>query len=170
MILLIWGCSSDDAQTEAVDQDNQVSQAQANERQNDIDEIQEMLTEAITRWRHGDVSVLYDLEFEYFRYETSFDEYVELNQVKYANADTVISITVKDVVFFEQDSADAAVQIMFIGPSWDTTYQHDSYRVYYENDRWIRPYVSHPTLAARFKENRLRADSAAAAEAEGEDW
>jgi hypothetical protein len=122
--------------------------------------------EAAARWSYGDKAVLYDLEFEYLQKENTFDEYLAFQQVAYLEADTLASMTVDSIDFFEGDSAYVAATAMFVGPSGDTSYMPDKYRLYFHRGRWIHPTVSTIDMQLEFEERRRVADSAAEAEAE----
>lgn len=136
----------------------------------DIKLIQEMFTEAAVRWHYGDKAVLYDLEFEYLQDKYTFDEYLDFRQIQYLEADTLEALTVKDVQFYGRDSALASAEAMFIGPTGDTSRFTDLYPIYFHRGRWIRPTAGAIDLQVEFEERRRVADSAAAAEAELEDF
>ncbi|HUV31904.1 MAG TPA: hypothetical protein VMY05_12575 [Acidobacteriota bacterium] len=136
----------------------------------DIREIAAMFREAAVRWHHGDKAVLYDLEFEYVRNKYTFDEYLEFKQIKYLEADSLEMLVLKDIEFFDYDSAIAVAEAVFVGPSGDTSYYPDRYRLYYQNDRWIHPTFGTIDYQLEYEDLRRVADSAAAAEAELEDF
>ncbi len=156
--VVMAGCSSEQAEeTESVETNLTIPEA-------DSVAIQAMLTEIITRWRHQDKAALYEQEFAYFRFENSFDEYLEFDQVKQMNADSVYAFNVKGVQFFERDSAAVNVEVVFKGLTGKLSYDYDTYIMYYTNGRWVRPSFSAPQYQKEFEEARRIADSAAAAD------
>lgn len=160
LLPMACGDQKDEVETEATDSEMSAdSTAQ--------DKIQAMFREAATRWHHGDKAVLYDLEFEYLQEKHTFDEYLTFGQVSYLEADTLVDMVVKGVELFESgDSAHAVVDAIFVGPSGDTSFFADKYRVYYHRGRWIHPTVSVIGKQLEYEDLRRVADSAAAAEAE----
>jgi len=160
MFVLLLGCQSEKAEQEEMSVEEG--------READIQAIQATISEAITRWHYGDKAVLYENEFEYLRYEMTFDEYLEDEKVKLAEADTVEAINVLDAVFYGSDSADCDVEVVFLGPAEIETFDYQNYRFYFSAGKWIRPFISRPERQKMFEENKRIADSTA--EAESEDW
>ncbi len=152
------GCSSEQAEQDAPVETNLTV------RETDSLAIQASLTEIITRWRHGDKSALYEQEFDYLRFEYSYDEFLEFEHVKDMNADSAYAFNVKGLKFFDRDSADVKVEVVFKGVTGNLTYDYDTYKMYRSHDRWVRPSFSAPQMQAEFEEARRIADSAAAAE------
>lgn len=157
----VWflGCSSEKGQTGG----QSVSPA------DDRREIEATLEETATRWRYGDKVILYEQEFECLQVEDSFDEYLESDQIRQMSSDTVRAFNVKDVRFFDRDSALVSVDVVFVGPTGDTTLYPQEWTMFYHRGRWIRPTLSTPEEQLRFEERRRKADSAAKAE-ENEVW
>ena len=133
-------------------------------------EIETTLAETAGRWRYGDKAILYDQEFEYVRLEYTYDAYLELDRVKRLEADTIVAFDVKNIGFFDRDSASVSVDVVFVGPTRDTTRLPQEWIMYYYKGRWIRPTVSNPEHQVLYDERRRLADSAAAAEEDEEDW
>ncbi len=133
-------------------------------------EIETSLAEIAGRWRYGDKAVLYEHEFEYFQSEHTYDGYLEIARVKRMESDTVVDFRVKDVKFFDRDSVSVAVDVVFVGPSSDTTRLPQTWTMFYHRDRWIRPTLSTIQNQFEFEERRRQADSAAAVEEDSEDW
>lgn len=158
MTVLLAACSSDQAEKTETAETN-LTQAEA-----DSAAIQATLTEIITRWRYGDKSALYEQEFDYFRLENSYDKYLEFDDVKKMNADSAYAFNVKGVKFFDRDSAAVDVEVVFKGATGNLSYDYDTYRMYYNNGRWVRPSFSVPQFQREFEEARRIADSAAAAD------
>jgi hypothetical protein len=130
--------------------------------------IEEMINEVLTRLRYGDKSGLYENEFEYAQDETSFEEYLEMGQIRFAQADTITFVEVRHVNFFDHDSALVNVTVHFEGPTGKKSFFRDKIVVYYHKDRWIKPTVSVIDLQVNY-DNMIRvADSVAASEAEEE--
>ena len=130
--------------------------------------IEEMINEVLTRLRYGDKSGLYENEFEYAQDETSFEEYLGMGQIRFAQADTITLVEVRHVNFFDHDSAIVDVTVHFEGPTDKKSFFRDKVVVYYHKGRWIKPTVSVIDLQVNY-DNMIRvADSVAAAEAEEE--
>ncbi len=134
----------------------------------DRDLIQEALSEAAERWHYGDKAVLYDNELEYLQDKYNFDDYLTFRQIEFAEADTVEAINVQNLTFFGRDSALAAVEIVFKGPSGKISRDHDKYMMYFHRGRWIRPTVGSMDIQREYNVTRRQADSAAEAEAREE--
>lgn len=160
LVLGITACSSDSEKTESV----------VSVQERDRQEIESTLEETAGRWRYGDKAILYEQEFEYLRAIMSYDEYLENDRIKRLESDTVRAFDVKDVVFFGRDSASVSVDVVFVGPTGDTTHFPQQWVMYYHQDRWIRPSLSSFQNQKLFEEQRRQADSAAAAEEGLEDW
>jgi len=127
--------------------------------------IAEMLNDVITRLHYGDKSGLYENEFEYFTDEYNFDDYLKMDQTRYAQADTITFVEVRNVEFFDKDSALVAVTVHFEGPTGKKSYFRDKIVVYYHKGRWIKPTVSVIDQQLIYEDKIKVADSAAAAEA-----
>jgi hypothetical protein len=153
------GCSSEKGQ----------SGGQSVSPADDRREIEATLEETATRWRYGDKVILYEQEFECLQVEYTFDEYLELGDIKGMNSDTVRAFTVKNVRFFDRDSALVSVDVVFVGPAGIPTLYPQEWTMFYHRGRWIRPTLSSPQEQLRFEERRRKADSAAKAE-ENEVW
>ena len=164
LVAIALGCSGDTDQA-----DDTVGESTSVQDSSDVELIQAMFTEVAVRWHHGDKAGLYDLEFEYLQDKYTYDEYLDFRQIQYLEADTLEALTVKDVEFFRRDSATVTAEAVFIGPTGDTSYMTDQYRVYLHRGRWIRPTTGSIDLQMEYEELRRVADSAAEAEAELED-
>lgn len=134
----------------------------------DEEQIQALLTEIITRWHYGDKAALYDNEFEYVRDRITFDDYLKRKELM-LDADTVQGINVKTAHIYDKDSAVVDVEIVFEGPTGKISKVNDTYYLYYENGRWIRPTIGVYEGQQQYEMIRRQADSAAAAEAEDDD-
>jgi hypothetical protein len=133
-------------------------------------DIEANLAETAGRWRYGDKAVLFDQEFEYLRVEHTYDSYLEIDRIKRMEADTLRAFDIHNIKLFDRDSAVVSLDVVFVGPTEDTTLMPQEWTMYYHRDRWIRPTLSTRQLQAHFDERRRLADSAAAAEEDGEDW
>jgi len=133
-------------------------------------EIKTSLAETAGRWRYGDKVVLYEQEFEYLQIEHTYDSYLEIDRIKRMESDTVVAFDVKDIKFFDRDSASVSLDVVFVGPAGDTTRMPQEWVMYYHRGRWIRPTLSSIKYQAIYEERRRQADSAAAAEEDGDDW
>jgi hypothetical protein len=155
----LFGCSSEKGQ----------SGSQSVSPEDDRREIEATLEETATRWRYGDKVILYEQEFECLQVEHTFDEYLEKSEIKMMQSDTVATFAVRNVRFFDRDSAQVSVDVVFVGPAGDTTLYPQEWTMYYHCGHWIRPTLSSPGDQLRFEERRRKADSAARAE-ENEVW
>ena len=154
MGLLTGGCSSDSDST---------AKKPATEAEKRA-EIQNILTETITRWRYGDKSSQYENEFPYLRLRVTYGEYLDLPNIKGVRADSIMALTLKDITFFDDDSAKADVRAMMVTSTNDTAYYTFTSPFYYYEGRWIRPTLSGREGQEKFNELRRKADSAAKAE------
>jgi hypothetical protein len=159
-ILLLWGCSSDKS--------GNVGKRRGS-IEDDRREIESTLAEIATRWSCGDKVALLEQEFEYAQIEYTYDQYLDIPKVRKMESDTVYTFAVKDVKFFEGDSALVDVDVVFVGPTQDTTRLPQKWVMYYDHGHWIRPTISFRARQVEFEERRRKADSAAAAE-EKEKW
>lgn len=159
LVLCIAGCSSES------DSESQAPQGLEADRL----EITATLEETAVRWRYGDKAILYEQEFEYVRDEKNYDEYLEVDRIKRMESDTVVAFAVKDIQFFDRDSAYVKVDVVFVGLTGDTTRLPQNWTMYYHQGRWIKPTLSGVKGQLEFEDRVRRADSAAAAE-EDEDW
>lgn len=130
------------------------------------DRIEGMLNDVMDRLRYGDKSGLYDNEFEYFTDETTFDEYLGMGQVRWANADTLTFIEVRHIEFFDRDSALVDVTVHFEGPTGQKSFLREKLQIFYHRGRWIKPTVTSIDLQMAYEGMIRVADSAAAADAE----
>jgi hypothetical protein len=160
ILVVVTGCSSD--------QGDQTETAETNltPREADSLEIQNTLNEILARWRYGDKTALYEQEFDYFKFEFSYDDFLEMDEVKRMNADSAYAFNVQGLEYFGDDSVAVDVEIVFKGETDSLSYDHDTYIMYNNNGRWVRPSFSAPKFQEEFDEARRIADSAAAAEEE----
>jgi hypothetical protein len=159
-VLILWGCSSDKESTTG---------KRRGSIEDDRREIESTLAQIATRWRCGDKVALLEQEFEYAQIEYTYDQYLEIPQIKKMESDTVYTFAVKDVKYYEGDSALVNIDVVFVGPTLDTTRMPQKWVMYYDHGHWIRPTISTPTRQKEFEERRRKADSAATAE-ENEKW
>jgi hypothetical protein len=131
------------------------------------DSINAMMNEAMERLRLGDKSYLFDLEFEYLQDDITYDDYLNMAQIKWASADTITHVEIRDVELFDHDSALVDVTLHFEGVTGKKSYHRDKTVVYYHRGRWIKPTVSVIDMQAAYDEKIRVADSAAKAEAGG---
>jgi len=161
LLLSAWltGCSSD----------TQRSDGKSANPEDDRREIAATLEETAVRWRYGDKVVLYEQEFEYVQVESTYDEYLGIGEIKDMESDTVRTFLLKDVRFFDRDSAVVQVDVVFRGPAGVESILPQEWTMFYHRGRWIRPTLSNPARQLQFEERRRKADSAARAE-ENEVW
>jgi hypothetical protein len=130
----------------------------------DREQIQDDLNEVVARWHAGDKGVLYENEFPYVKARFNFDEYLKFPEMK-LDADTVDAMNVQDAKFFGRDSALVQVEVVFKGPTGKISRRVDSYHMYHQAERWIRPTLGAVTEQRQWDSLRAAADSAADAEA-----
>ena len=148
-----YGCSSDESST-----------PKTPDRQADIQQIKNVLNETVDRLRYGDKTVLYEQEFDYVKKGLTYDDYLERNEIKRMNVDTVAAFVVKDATFPGGDSALVNVDVVFVGPLGDTTHFPQTWHMHYYDGRWIRPTLSTRQGQDYWAERRRVADSAAETE------
>lgn len=159
---LFAGCSSDEPAEQTTPDPASLSDSAK------IAMMQATMTEAITRWRYGDKSVLYENEFPYMRQRLTYDEYLQVPQIANVRADTIMALNILDADILE-DSAWVDVEVIIVNSLGDTNKLYDRYPMYYYADRWIRPTLSGWHQQMEFDDIRRRADSAAQAE-QDEEW
>jgi hypothetical protein len=144
-----------------------VDEADSTKELTEEEQISQMLNDAMERLSYGDKSGLYNLEFEYQRYETNFDKYLGIGMIGWANADGWDSLLVDSITYFRPESAFVYTRVYF----GDRKPPDDEYEerlvIYKDNGRWIKPTVSKYAEQQEYKEIFRQADSAANAEAEG---
>ncbi|MEW6411841.1 MAG: hypothetical protein AB1483_05115 [Candidatus Zixiibacteriota bacterium] len=106
------------------------------------DTISYVLNEAMTRLRYKDKSGLYDNEFEYYRAQNDFDQYLNTRQMEFAQADTLTFLEVIEAKLHEHDSATVDLYIHYEGPLGDHHQDRDTIVVYYHDGRWLKPTMS----------------------------
>ena len=133
--------------------------------------IQFALNETATRWHYGDKAVLYDMEFDFYKKQYSYDDYLAHRFIKELEADSLESLIVLAVHPFGEDSILVDAEAVFVGPAGVKTRFSEgvSYQFYFHNGRWIHPTISSYKGQLEFEQIRRSADSAADAEAEFED-
>jgi hypothetical protein len=161
LVLATWlfGCSSDTRQ----------SDTKSASPEDDRREIAATLEETAIRWRYGDKVILYEQEFEYVQVEYTYDEYLQIGEIKDMESDTVLTFVMKDVRFFGRDSALVQVDVVFRGPAGVESILPQEWTMFYHRGHWIRPTLSDPVSQLQFEERRRKADSAARTE-ENEVW
>lgn len=158
---LFWACGSDEGE--------EASSGDERTYADDRAEIEATLEETAHRWRYGDKAILYEQEFEYYRIENTYDDYLEIDRIKRMESDTVETFKVRDIKFYDRDSALVSVDVVFVGPTGDTTHYYQDWLMHYHRGRWIRPTMSNYISQESFEEIRRKADSAAQAEEEEEE-
>ncbi len=144
-ILGFTGCSSDTetpGTPEAAKETVQVATPEEPELLTVKDTIEYNLNDVMGRLHLYDRSGLYDNEFEYFRAETSLDEYLKSRKIKNARVDSLSSLEAVNVTLFEHDSAEVELIVHFDGPTGKHTEFPDWVKVYYHNGNWIKPTAS----------------------------
>ena len=146
-----------------VDKDDTAAKKELTEEE----QISQMLNDAMLRLSFGDKSGLYNLEFEYQRFETDYDQYLGIGVIGWANADGWDSIQVDSIEYFRPDSAYVFTHVFFSErPPPDDKYE-EKLVIYQDNGRWIKPTVSKYFDQQEYLDIFRQADSAANAESGG---
>ena len=124
----------------------------------DAREIHAVVIDVIERLRYGDKTGLYENEFEYFRNEKTYDDYLIHGEVKWANADSLDHIEISDITFFERDSAWVQANFFMPNAAGDLTASPMRLQAYYQQGRWIKPYMSRMSFQLEFEEKVHQAD------------
>lgn len=148
--------------------DKQLVSGDPSVEQTDSALIEKTIKGVWVRWNHRDFAALYDMEFEYVQDRYTFDQYLELPQIKNGIVDSFYDFKVKGLQMFDHDSALVDNIVMFKGPSGKISEVRRKDMMYFYKGRWIRPSVGVSSLQWHYDEMIRKADSAAAAEeAEG---
>jgi len=131
--------------------------------------IQEALQNSVERWRYGDKAALYDMEFEYYQEQVTYDDYLEDQAISRLQADSLEAMEVYSVKLFARDSAYVRARVIFVGPSGKKSQYNEGipYRMYFHRGRWIFPTLSTSSGQREWEQIKVTADSAARMEAEG---
>ncbi|MFH1687560.1 MAG: hypothetical protein ABIE70_08570 [bacterium] len=175
MSVLLTGCGSKEADEKAAAITTAVTAPPAPAREVDFSkygehaadaqEIYAVIVDVIERLRYDDKTGLYENEFEYFRNEKTFDDYLLHGEVTWANADSLDHVVVKDITFFDRDSAWIEADFMMQRATGGLAASPIRLPAYYHQGRWIKPYMSRMSLQLEFEEKIRQADQDA-----GEDW
>ncbi|HKK20375.1 MAG TPA: hypothetical protein VJ983_02805 [candidate division Zixibacteria bacterium] len=168
LVVLFAGCSGKKDETPGANSQDEVASANPNQPLTVKDTIETMMNAAMDHLRYGDKSALYENEFPYVRDENTFDQYLKLGPISYASTDSLTHIDVDSLTMYAHDSALTHLTVHFEGPSGKKSELKDSVVVYYSDGRWIKPTVGASSMQANYDRIIRAADSAAAAEAQGE--
>jgi hypothetical protein len=131
----------------------------------DSELIQATLDEVVTRWRYGDKGGLYDMEWEYLQDKYTFDQYLEFGNIKPLVADTMERMVVTGGQFAPKESAIVNVDVIFKGPTGQTSIAKDTHMFFFHRGRWVRPIAGARYLQLEYEHIQKAADSAAEEEA-----
>jgi hypothetical protein len=107
------------------------------------EKIEKVINDAMTRLRYRDKSYIYDMEFQYYKDEHTFDDYLKERQILMAKADTLEYVDVVSAEYFGDDSAIATVEVHFKGPTGVESVLKQPGTVFYKRDgEWIKPTLS----------------------------
>jgi hypothetical protein len=157
----LFGCGSEEAgeteRTAVPDEEAQVGE-DGSGKSADWLAVEAMVDEVITRLRYQDKSGLYENEFQYLRDEENFDEYLRHGEVTWANANDLDSVEVRDITFFDRDSA--WVEAVFHVRTADGKPEKSPQMLYayYHQGRWIKPYMSDSKRQYDYEERIRQAD------------
>jgi len=125
--------------------------------QADREEIAAMLEEMAMRFKYRDKAVLYENELEFLRERFTFEKYLKNNTIRGAQADSVHSIKVIDITFFDRDSARVKDEIVLKGSGSETKIINNEYTVYHHQGRWTKPTIGF--YSGQIKYEKEKADS-----------
>ena len=155
-------------------QSGQIEAPELSEREQALQDIQAVLDETIERFKYFDKSALYEMELEYYKDQTTYGEYLEEDGIRHFNPDSVARIVAQDLEFRGPDTAAVDVQVVFVGPTGDSSFAQDTYTFLKRDGQWIKPTITSNYAAIReqqrYEELIRQADSAAKAEAEEGNW
>ncbi len=171
IVVMFGGCSSkkETASDPVVETDSTITAQPRFAPGSDEEQIYTMINNALIRLSYGDKSDLYELEYEYFTDETSFDDYLKMGQITYAQMDSILRIDMDSVMFFGEDSAWAIIEYVF--KDWEgkeKSRRKDRIVVYKHKGRWIKPTVTVLPLQYEYEARINAARRAAEQEAEEE--
>ncbi|RKX26180.1 MAG: hypothetical protein DRP47_08600 [Candidatus Zixiibacteriota bacterium] len=157
--LFLFGCSADKKTdgdtTGAVTEDSLLSENA---------QIANMLNDALIRLSYEDKSGLYELEFEYFTDENTYDDYLERGDVKWIHMDSIIHLDVHEIEYFGDDSAHVNVEYVFNSAAGGQSRMPDKLSIYKKNGRWMKPTIT--TLYHQEEYEQIIMEAEAAAEEE----
>jgi hypothetical protein len=102
-----------------------------------------MVRTTVERLRYDDKSGLYEHEFQYFRDEETYDDYLGHGEVTWANADSLDSIQVVGIQIYDRDSAHLDVLYHMSSSAENPPPARPGLlTAYWHQGRWIKPYMS----------------------------
>ena len=140
------------------------------ERADDKAEIQAVWDELLARVHEDDFGVLYDNEFPYLRDKYTYDDYLNFDQMRSFDFDTVKEINIVEFTFLGEDTCEIMLEAVFRNAPPGQDRARNKARMYYQDGHWIKPTISGIAnglqLQRQFERTIFEAESAAAAEAE----
>ncbi len=130
----------------------------------DLEMIQATLDEAATRLLHNDKAVLYDMEFEYYTDEFSFDVYRTAPLIRGVISDSIVKMEVLEAEFFEGDSALVSIMRHKLERDGSVGQSIVSRTMYKHHGRWIAPTLT--TIDEQLQYEAVRDAAIKAAEEE----
>ena len=79
--------------------------------------IQFVFNETATRWHYGDKAALYDMEFDFYQKQYTYDDYLKHNFITQLEADTLESLIVLSLQHWGEDSILVNAEAVFVGPT-----------------------------------------------------
>ncbi|UCD63715.1 MAG: hypothetical protein JSW34_13390 [Candidatus Zixiibacteriota bacterium] len=140
-LLGLLACSQKEEQAK-VETSEEVTAAAETQPVTFEDSIEVLLSEAIDRLGYADKSFIYEMEFEYFKKQTTFDDYLKRRDIMFARKDSLTRLEVVNADRYEQDSAKVDLNVYFEGRTGVQHVLKDSVTVYYHQGRWIKPTAS----------------------------
>jgi len=137
-LILVAGCSKQeetDAEKEPTIEDKSPF------LDSDKQAIAAVMEEYIDRVKEGDLTVLYENEFSYYKDEHSMSEYMEMKRVLDYKFDTLSAIEI-DSIHVMDDSAVLVIRILYESAAGGTLERPYMIKMYRSFGGWIRPYLS----------------------------
>jgi PBP1b-binding outer membrane lipoprotein LpoB len=146
ILIVLAGCSGQDKGGTAGEKNAADSLAASPQ---DKSAIEAALTEYIDRVKEGDMTVLYENEFSYYRAENSLSQYMENKRVSEYKYDTLSGVVINDIKI-RGDTATLMIKVTYQSVSGESKERPYSITMYRDMGRWIRPYLSQVRLEREY--------------------
>lgn len=135
--LLIFGCSTEK------DTGDDASGVVAEDSLSPEDaKIAAILNDVLVRLSYEDKSGLYELEFEYFTDENTYDDYLKRGDVKWIHMDSINHLDVNEITYFDDDSAHVNIEYVFNSAAGGFNRVPDKITIHKSNGRWTKPTIT----------------------------
>lgn len=140
IFIAVAGCSSN--KTEVTDDKTDLDTNYYSHLTPEEQEIANTLNEALQRLKYNDKSGLYELEFSYYTDEHTYDDYIKRGEIQHAQMDSINHLEVYDFTYYDDDSVDVNIAYVFNSSAGGLTTLKDMFRLFKNNDRWVKPTVT----------------------------